>query len=125
MRRSIFAMVMVGAAAGAAASAASAKGFEHSRIHYGPDLTRRSSCRATRPSCTSPGPDEPTEVVGPQHRGNPSRPHADLGPAYTAVVSIGCERGKRSVFRETLYPSAPLGLQVFTPEGAVCASAKR
>jgi hypothetical protein len=45
-------------------------------------------------------------------------PHADLGPAYTAVVHLRCGGGVHSVYRQTLYPEAPQGLQVYTPPGA-------
>jgi hypothetical protein len=45
-------------------------------------------------------------------------PHAKLGPAYTAAVNIGCSGRTRVEFRQTLYPYAPGGLQILTPDGA-------
>ncbi len=43
---------------------------------------------------------------------------SDLGPAYVAVVHIRCGRTDLMPYRQTLYPQAPQGLQVYTPLGA-------
>jgi hypothetical protein len=45
-------------------------------------------------------------------------PNADLGPWYTAVVHLRCGAGVHSMYRQLLYPRAPQGLQVYTPQGA-------
>ncbi len=51
--------------------------------------------------------------------GGTLEPGADLGPAFTAVVRIRCGRTALTPYRQTLYPQAPQGLQVYTPLGAV------
>jgi hypothetical protein len=48
-------------------------------------------------------------------------PRAVLGPAYTVRVVLDCEGGGRSRYRQTLYPQASEGPQLFTPTGVdVC-----
>jgi hypothetical protein len=51
-------------------------------------------------------------------------PNADLGPAYVVRTVLDCDPGGRSRYRQTLYPNAPEGPQLFTPDGVdVCGDA--
>jgi LPXTG-motif cell wall-anchored protein len=53
--------------------------------------------------------------------GGSLEPDADLGPAFVVRTVLDCESGDRSRYRQRLYPDAPEGPQLFTPDGAeVC-----
>jgi hypothetical protein len=53
--------------------------------------------------------------------GGALEPGVDLGPAYVVRVVMVCEPGERSRYRQRLYPNAPDGAQLYTPEGiTVC-----
>jgi hypothetical protein len=53
--------------------------------------------------------------------GGSLEPHADLGPAYVVRIVLDCDADGRSRYRQRLYPNAPEGPQLFTPDGVhVC-----
>jgi hypothetical protein len=45
------------------------------------------------------------------------RPDIDLGPAYDVHVVLDCRPDGRSRYHQTLYPNAPEGPQLYTPDG--------
>jgi hypothetical protein len=49
--------------------------------------------------------------------GGSLEPGVDLGPAYIVRVVLDCAAAKRSRYRQTLYPDAPGGPQLYTPDG--------
>jgi hypothetical protein len=48
--------------------------------------------------------------------GGTLEPNADLGPAFDVRVVLPCDSGGRARYDQTLYPNAPEGPQLFTPE---------
>jgi hypothetical protein len=49
--------------------------------------------------------------------GGSLRPDGDLGPVYDVHVVLDCRPEGRTRYHQTLYPNAPEGPQLFTPEG--------
>jgi hypothetical protein len=53
--------------------------------------------------------------------GGSLEPDTDLGPALVVRIVLDCGSGDRSRYRQRLYPDAPDGPQLFTPDGVeVC-----
>jgi hypothetical protein len=56
--------------------------------------------------------------------GGTLEPHLDLGPALDVRAVLRCDTGGSSRYHETLYPNAPGGPQIFTPDGVeICGDA--
>jgi hypothetical protein len=56
--------------------------------------------------------------------GGTLEPNADLGPALDVRVVMRCDGGGRARYDQTLYPNAPEGPQLFTPESVeICGDA--
>jgi hypothetical protein len=119
MRTRLLVVVAIGAVMGSVALPAEAKGFEHSRITItgqGLSAPIRLHGNDAIAYVSGAGFGEPKWQV--PNIGATLDPHAKLGPAYTAAVNLGCGSGRREEFRQTLYPYAPQGLQILTPDGA-------
>jgi hypothetical protein len=121
MRRILVSMALAFAVVPAMASMASAKGWEleHSSVTIrGPGLADPIRLRGEAAATfmfRSGGGQLKWDVP---NIGGTLSPNVDLGPSYTAVVHLRCGGGVDSLYRQTLYPRAPQGLQVFTPPGA-------
>jgi hypothetical protein len=123
MRTRLLFIVAIGAIMGAVATPAQAKAFEHSRVTItGPGLSAplRLHGNDAVAYLSGVGLSEPKWQV--PNIGGTLDLHADLGSPYAAVVDIDCAAGRRAAFRQTLYPYAPGGLQILTPDGATWCS---
>jgi len=119
MKAKLLFLVTLGVVLGGTMLPARAKGFENATVTItGPGLGAPIRLRGDDAFTYGMGSGfDQLKWSAPNVRGT-LEPDADLGPAYTAVVRMGCDGAGKASFEQTIYPEAEGGVQVLTPEGS-------
>jgi hypothetical protein len=119
MKAKLLVLVTLGVVLGGTMLPARAKGFENATVTItGPGLGAPIRLRGDDAFTYGMGSGfDQLKWDAPNVRGT-LKPDADLGPAYTAVVRMGCDGSGKASFTQTIYPEAEGGVQILTPEGS-------
>jgi hypothetical protein len=119
MKAKLLFLVALGVVLGGTMLPAYAKGFENATVTItGPGLAGPIRLRGDDAFTFGMGSGfDQLKWTAPNVRGT-LEPDANLGPAYHAVVRMGCDGAGKASFTQTIYPEAEGGVQVLTPEGS-------